>query len=298
MLLIVLLAICAAVTLVLVGILVQAGRLAWLMTVVTRLPVVGHPAELGIGFEDVGFPSRYDRVLLSGWYLPATPDTRCIILIQGYGHHRNSPAARALQLGGSLVGRGFSVLLFDFRGRGESGGRRGSAGDREQWDVLGAIDYVARRGIPVERIALLGFSLGAGVAIMVAAQESRIAAIVSDSGFLDSMEDLENLSLFGLPLPSWFGVPILVIGRTIFGVDVSKVRPVKVVENIAQPIFFIHGEDDDVIPADETWELHRVSAGRQDEIWVVPGAGHIASHRRMPDEYAKRVADFFQRHIK
>ena len=54
-----------------------------------------------------------------------------------------------------------------------------SEGDREQWDLLGAIDYVEARGIPVERIGLLGFSLGAGVAILVAAQEPRIPAIVS-----------------------------------------------------------------------------------------------------------------------
>ena len=45
----------------------------------------------------------------------------------------------------------------------------------------------------MERIGLLGFSLGAGVAILVAAQEPRIPAVVSDSGFLDYMMELRNL---------------------------------------------------------------------------------------------------------
>ena len=75
-----------------------------------------------------------------------------------------------------------AYCYFDLRARGESGGNRSSEGDREQWDLLGAIDYVKARGIPVERIGLLGFSLAAGVAILVAAQEPRIPAIVSDSG--------------------------------------------------------------------------------------------------------------------
>ena len=91
------------------------------------------------------FPSRGDGVSLSGWYLPAVEDDRCIILIQGTHGHRNVPQIQALQLGRDLVVSGCSVLLFDFRARGESRGRRSSEGDREQWDVFGAIDYIEGR---------------------------------------------------------------------------------------------------------------------------------------------------------
>ena len=80
----------------------------------------GHPTELGLEYEDVTFPSRRDKVPLRGWYLPAAGDDRCIILVAGEEHHRNSPGIRALALGGDLVAQGFNVLLFDFRGRGES----------------------------------------------------------------------------------------------------------------------------------------------------------------------------------
>ena len=118
---------------------------------------------------------------------PAPDDNRCIIIIHGTDHHRNDPQSQALNLGNDLVNRGFSVLFFEFRARGESGGVRSSKGNREQWDVFGAIEYVESRCIPVERIGLLRFSLGAGVAILVAAQEPRIPAVVSDSGFLDYM---------------------------------------------------------------------------------------------------------------
>ena len=86
-----------------------------------------------------------------------------------------------------LLNRGFSVLIFDSRARGESGGVRSSEGNPEQWGVFGAIEYVQSRCIPVKRIGLLGFSLRAGVAILVAAQEPRIPAVVSDSVFLDYM---------------------------------------------------------------------------------------------------------------
>lgn len=267
------------------------------LTTVERVSVAGHPSMLGLSWEDVTFPSRGDEVPLSGWYLPADTDDRCIILIQGTGHHRNSPQIRALRLGKDLVDRGFSVLLFDFRARGESGGQRSSEGDREQWDVFGAIDYVTKRGIPIEHIGLLGFSLGAGVALLVAAQEPRIPAVGSDSGFLDYMMDLQNWHVGPFHLPSWFAAFVALAGRIFFKANISKVRPAQVVEEIEQPIFFIHGEDDPVISAEETIELHAISGNPEDRIWIVPNAEHVNIYRRMPDVYVERVYRFFQRHI-
>lgn len=267
------------------------------MTLTDRVPVRGHPTEFGLEFEDVTFPSRRDKVPLQGWYLPATPDQRCIILIQGQAHNRNSPGIRSLRLGRDLVRRGYSVLLFDFRGRGESGGKRDSAGDREQWDLLGAVDHVLGRGIPLERIGLLGFSLGAAVALLVAAKEPRIPALVCDSGFLDSMVDLRQVPILWFHLPSWFAFPIALAGRTFFQADFSKVRPAKVVENIVQPIFFIHGEHDPVISFGESEELHRLSNNPEDRLWLAPETGHIAAYRRQPKEYVARVTGFFERHL-
>ncbi|MFC2007963.1 alpha/beta hydrolase [Chloroflexota bacterium] len=243
------------------------------------------------------FHSRGDEIPLSGWYLSATVDDRCIILVQGTEHHRNSPQVRALRLGRDLVANGFSVLLFDFRARGKSGGDRSSEGDREQWDTLGAIDYVTERGIPVERIGLLGFSLGAGVALLVAAQEPRIPSIVSDSGFLDYMMDLQLLSVGPFRLPSWFAIFVAFTGRIFFKADFKKVAPAQVVEQVEQPIFFIHGEEDTVVPAEESSTLHDISDNSKDRIWIVPNAEHVSIYRQMPDAYVSRVSQFFQRHI-
>ena len=293
----VLIGLAGLVLLVLLTMLAYATWIAHQLTMVERVSVGGHPSMLGLSWEDVTFPSRGDEVPLSGWYLPAETDDRCIVLIQGTGHHRNSPQIRALQLGKDLVGRGFSVLLFDFRARGESGGLRSSEGDREQWDVFGAIDYVTERGIPVERIGLLGFSLGAGVALLVGAQEPRIPAVVSDSGFLDYMTDLQNWYVGPFRLPAWFAVFVAFIGRVIFKADFSKVRPAQVVENVNQPIFFIHGEDDPVIPVDETIELHAISDNPKDRIWIVPNTEHVNIYRRMPEVYVERVSSFFKRYI-
>jgi uncharacterized protein len=293
-----LLALAGLALLILLAIIASAAWVAHKMTVLERVPVSGHPSQLGLQWEDVNFPSRGDQVPLSGWYLPTAEDDRCIILIQGIDHHRNSPGIRALQLGRDLVERGFSVLLFDLRARGESGGTRSTAGDREQWDVLGAIDFVEdRRGIPAERIGLLGFSLGAGVAILVAAQEPRLPAVVSDSGFVDNKVDPGQLFIGPIGLPWWIATFVVLAGRVLFRADFNKVRPAHVIQHVEQPILFIHGEDDPVISVEETMELHAVSDNEEDRIWIVPGAEHVNVYRKMPEAYVDRVAQFFRKHI-
>jgi fermentation-respiration switch protein FrsA (DUF1100 family) len=189
------------------------------------------------------------------------------------------------------------VLLFDFRARGKSGGNRSSEGDREQWDVLGAIDFVTRRGIPVEHIGLLGFSLGAGVALLVAAQEPRIPAVVSDSGFLDYMTEFHHLSVGPFRLPFLFATIVAFTGRIFFKADFGKVAPAQVVEQVEKPIFFIHGAKDSVIPAEETSTLHDISDNPKDRVWIVPNAEHVNCYRNMPEEYVSRISQFFHRHI-
>jgi dipeptidyl aminopeptidase/acylaminoacyl peptidase len=281
-------------------ILLVMGYAVWVAhkkTLVERVPVFGIPAQLGLPWENVSFTSRNDEVFLEGWYLPSKEDNRCIILVQGTEHHRNSPGINTLHLGGNLVDRGFSVLLFDFRGRGESEGDRSSEGDREQWDLLGAIDYVESRGIPAERIGLLGFSLGAGVSILVAAQEPRIAAVVSDGGFLDYMMDLKLLSIGRFYLPTWFAYLVNLAGRVFFKTDFNKVSPIEVVDKVEQPIFFIHGEDDPVISAEESRELFVVSDNVKDRLWIVPRTEHVNIYTKKPQEYVERVSQFFNRYI-
>ncbi|MSQ33868.1 MAG: alpha/beta hydrolase [Dehalococcoidia bacterium] len=283
------------------GALVVLGALnylAWSRTQVERLPVWQHPSDFNILHQDVAFPARGERLLLRGWYLPAGVDKRCVILVQGEGHHRNSPGIQALLLARDLTVRGYSVLLFDLRARGESQGARTTAGDRERRDVLGALDYVVGRGVPLGCVGLLGFSLGAAVAILVASREPGLRAVVSDSAFADLLEDLRHELVPGITLPRFLVGMLSAVGSLFWGAKFGAVRPIRAISDVApRPLLFIHGTADDVISPQQSRQLAAAAAGHS-ELWLVEGAGHVGAYRSRPPEYVERVAGFFDRHLR
>ena len=76
---------------------------------------------------------------------------------------------------------GYNVLMFDFRGHGRSEGQHVSMGYYERQDLLGAVDYLQRWGI--DRVGVMGFSMGGAVAMATAPHSEAIRAVVSDGGF-------------------------------------------------------------------------------------------------------------------
>jgi pimeloyl-ACP methyl ester carboxylesterase len=84
-----------------------------------------------------------------------------------------------------LAQQGFKVLAFDFRGFGISPPMSGRAGRSLDLDVAGGVDYLRRQG--VDRVVLVGTSMGATSALMVASQDqpagqAPVAGVISISG--------------------------------------------------------------------------------------------------------------------
>ena len=82
---------------------------------------------------------------------------------------------------------------------------------------------------------------------------------------------------------------VLLAGWNFFKTNFSDVWPAHVVDELEQPIFFIHGEDDPVISSDEDIEMHRISDNTVDRVWIVPGAADINVYPTNTDAYVRRV---------
>jgi fermentation-respiration switch protein FrsA (DUF1100 family) len=207
------------------------------------------------GAEDVWF-SAVDGTRLHGWYFSALPkpEGATIIYFHGYGGNISNVG----WLGESLAKRGFSVLLFDYRGYGLSGGTARKESDL-YLDGEAAIAFVVdEKHTAPERIVLYGQSLGTAVATEVATRKT-CRALILESGFSSA----SSVAARALPwLPRW--LHFLATNRFESARKLARVRV---------PLLVSHGDPDPVIPADEGRALF-AAANEPKKLLIVPGAGH------------------------
>ena len=290
-------AIIGLVVLVIVAFLGLSAFLGASATRVERIPVTISPADLGLDYEDITFPSREDHLTLHGWFLPSPDSEQVIIMLHGAESNRSDPGVNMMGIAAELIANDYNVLMFDFRGHGESEGDRLSAGYHERKDLLGAVDFVQERGF--EQIGVLGFSMGAATALMGTAEETNIDCIVADSSFADMTGIMEREFTERTKFPGFFLTPVLFMVNIMYGVDFKAVKPVENVPEIApRPILFIHGEEDDFTPLDHAYRLYEASQNPDDALWIVPGADHVKAYVTNPTEYIDKVIAFFDNTLK
>jgi fermentation-respiration switch protein FrsA (DUF1100 family) len=249
------------------------------------------PAEYGLAFEEVGFPAR-DGLMLGGWWIPAAGSPRTVVFLHGQGGSMDPD----VQYAPALHAAGFNVLMFDFRAHGRSEGDFTSIGYLERQDVLGAVDWLAARGLA--RIGLLGFSMGGAVAMLTAPLVPQVRAIVSDGGIARLTSAIVG-RLTELHVPRWVGRPIawlaVLFTSSRLGVNLFAYEPIRWVGQVApRPVFFIHGSRDPYLAPGEFEAL--VAAAREPkQVWRVVGAPHREVDLTAPEEYRRRLAEFFDR---
>lgn len=232
-----------------------------------------------------------DEAILDGRFFPG--DLRSLaILLSGYGDTQD----QMLPIAEFLHQAGFNVLTYNSRARAPSGGEYVTLGVLEQRDLLSVVDYAAARSdVDSKRIGVLGISMGGSTAILSAAKDKRIRAVVDDSGFSDAPRVIAASFEHFIHLPAFPFAPLTIaIADYRARIDVDSVRPVEVIGEISpRPLLIIHESGDLVVPADNS--LRNFAAARQPkELWLVPGAGHGHAHTVAKSEYEKRVKDFFE----
>jgi uncharacterized protein len=107
------------------------------------------------------------------------------VILHGFGGNKSGQGQTVLAK--QLVGWGYVCMRFDFRGCGESEGERGWILCLDQVaDTSNALSYMAGRDdVAADRIALIGSSFGAAVAIYTGGADKRVAAVVSSGGWGD-----------------------------------------------------------------------------------------------------------------
>ncbi len=238
------------------------------------------PAAFGIDYQDVTLTTS-DGVSLAAWY---TPPQNGIVVLAAHGH----ASARLADVHAMFASHGYGVLSWDFRAHGASGGEFTSLGYYEQRDVAAAFDY-ARAQPDVAHVAIWGQSMGAATAILAAAEQPAIEAVIADSAYTSLSETIDTAVPIAILRPF-----IRPFAEAEAGVSADTVRPIDAVARLApRPVFLIDNELDDVVPPHSGQRLYD-AAGDPKVYWLIRGAGHVGGRLLEPDEYETRVLEFLR----
>jgi dipeptidyl aminopeptidase/acylaminoacyl peptidase len=251
--------------------------------------------------ESVSFPGRDPGIEISGWYVSADPAAPAVVVVHGHSACKRDHGV--LLPAGMLHRQGLSVLLIDLRDHGDSTFEDGryAGGTEEYRDVLGAWDWLqTAKGLSADRIGLLGISLGAATVLIASGEEPGVAATWEDSSYAD-IEVAIRAELVRNHYPTILAPGGVLMARLLSGDDLASLSPIGAVRKIgARPLFITHGTADQRLSVDYAHDLEeaRRAAGGTVESWIVPGAGHTEAMLLQPDEYERRLVDFFNRTIR
>lgn len=194
-----------------------------------------------------------------------------------------------------LYKNGYTVVMPDHRGCGESDGKFMGYGTHESRDTFLWLDYTKKR-FPDMPIFLLGVSMGSATVMMMSdklAKENRVKGIVADCGYTSAWDEFAYQIKTSFHLPPF---PILHIcnlySRIFAGYSFKDASPLNAVKNAKKPILFIHGGKDDFVPFFMRDELFDACASEKYK-FTADEAVHARSYYTDSRGYEKAIEKFF-----
>ena len=199
--------------------------------------LVTRPTPLGVPFHGVYFAASGERPTL--------------VLFHGNGETMATSIPRA----GGIAGRGFGVLLAEYRGYGRSGASGTPSEEGLYDDGAAALAFLHDAGVPAARIVLWGTSLGTGVASELAANGNGARLVLCTP--YTSIRDLAARV-------AWF-LPWRLVVQERFD-TLAKAPRIRV------PTLVVHGDQDEVVPFDMGEAVAHAIDGAT--FFRVPGGHH------------------------
>ncbi|MEE9608004.1 MAG: alpha/beta fold hydrolase [Myxococcota bacterium] len=248
-------------------------------------------ADLGLDYEEVEFPA-VDGSTLRGWLVPGAKGAPVgVATVHGGGGDRRN----FLPIVPFLHEAGYPVLLFDCREHGVSDGAGRGIGlaFRERHDVSSAVSFLKHeRGLA--RVAVIGTSMGGASALLAAAADPSIDAVVAENPWTRVLDLARDTSLNDSQAPD--AVLQLVRDAAVWRIGATgEPEPIDVVAAISpRPLLLMHGTADRIIPPAHSEQLY-ARAREPKALWLARDARHGMLFDRHPGEYRERLLAFLAR---
>jgi len=250
------------------------------------------PAKYGFGFEEIAIPTKNDKNLY-GWWVPAenpnNEDKPTIILIHGWSRNVD----RVMAFIKKLHPAGYNLLAFDSRCHGKSDDDKFSSMVKFTEDIRAAIDYSEKLpNVDINRVGVLGLSIGGAASIYAAALDKRIKSVVTGGSFSHPSRVME-IEFKKRKIPQfpfvWF---IFKYMEFRIGAKFDDIAPVNNIAKTNASIFLIHGIDDATAPVSHADELYKAGNPDKVKLWKVKGKGHSDCNHH--PEFWGKVLSFYE----
>lgn len=251
------------------------------------------PARLRLLYEDVWLRSS-DGTKLHAWFIKLFPDSRGPTIL--FFQENAGNIAHRLEMVRIMIQKlQCNVFMLSYRGYGASDGYPSQHGITQ--DAQAALDHLMERtDIDTSQIVVFGRSLGGAVgAVLTKNNPEKVAALILENTFT-SILDMAGVLL---PFLKWF-----IGGKTGNGPKIlnfvvrSPWSTIDVIGQVKQPILFISGLQDEMVPPIHMKMLYAKAAAhnRQCSFVEFPTGMHMDTWLTGGDHYWRRVQQFMEQH--
>ncbi len=258
------------------------------------------PRDLG-GATDLDAHARRVRVpvasgdSLDAWVLPGA---RPGVIVAFHGYARNH--ARVWRYAQFLRRDGWTIVAPDFRSSRERNRKPTTLGHHEREDAEAVLAWIAAQPeLAAQPLGLFGESLGASVALAVAADHPGVRVVVADCPFANGRLAIEDGCVCEGHVPVVpFAAITRAIGRLVTGRDPAALDVVAAVTRYGdRPLFLVQAGVEDRFRIPQTRMLEN-AAGANTEGWRVADAGHNQAWIKHRAEYERRVRSFYREFLR
>ncbi|MBK5256767.1 MAG: alpha/beta fold hydrolase, partial [Vicinamibacteria bacterium] len=232
-----------------------------------------------------------DGIKVSGWWIPAENPRGTVVLVHGLNRTRIEMAKKVEP----LHAWGFNCILIDLRHHGLSGSHPTTFGLTERLDVRAAADFALSRS--PGPIVLWGVSLGGASATLEAADDPRVAGLITDSSY-DSLPNsvrhhirlFRHFTWYFTLIPQWPTSDIVLFWiKQRGGFDPAEVDVLAAAAQLkGRPSLFVANRGDRRIPFEIAEEMTRL-AGPRSHMLLTESKSHGGAWRDAREPYEAAV---------